>query len=170
MLNTNSRTDWFDTKGAEILNRTKIIISQTDKDLVMSNLTRYDDIDKYEQSFNGMGQNWHSGGAIIGAKIKFANFSDESKSQLKRKFYDEIEYIMESNALAKNMYSSIKLPTYGITGTDDIVIECDDEWGLFIRIYRDGETNSYIDLKADDDPVSELLWGVDRRTLPLKTN
>ena len=168
MSTTNSlRTKWSHNEAIEINNRTKTIISPSDKDLVMSKLTRYVDIDEYEKAFEDAGMNWHSGGPIIGAKIQFADFSEESKKQIKRKFYDHVEYIMEYNAFDEKSPSNLEMPKFGIKETDNVFIEYDDEWGLFIKLCRDGEKHSYTSLKADNDPVLESLWNIDRHSLPL---
>lgn len=158
---------WLHNEATEINSRTKNLISPSDKDLVMSKLTRYADIDEYEKAFDDAGMNWHSGGPIIGAKIQFADFSEESKKQIKRKFYDHIEYIMEYNAFDETSSPTYPVPQFGIKETDNAFIEYDDEWGLFIKLCRDGEKYSYASLKADDDPVLESLWNIDRHGLPL---
>ncbi len=161
------RVKWLDNEAVEIKNRTKILISPSDKDLVMSQLTRYGDIDEYKKSFDDAGMNWHSGGPIVGAKIQFADFSKESKKQIKRKFYDHIEYLMEYNAFNETSPSIEKIPQFGIKETDNVFIEYDDEYGMFVRLCRDGEKFPYVSLKADDDPVLESLWDVDRYGLTL---
>lgn len=136
-----------------------ILISPSDKDLVLSNLVRYGDIDEYEQSFEDAGQNWHSGGPIVGAKFKFADFSDESKRQIKRKIYN--------NASEEDTRFFGPVPQSGIKDTDDVVIDYDDEWGLFLALHRDGERLPYIYFYADSDPVLSSLWSIERKSLPL---
>ena len=145
----------------------RIIISPSDKDLVLSNLVCYADVDDYDWAFENSGMNWHSGGAIVGAKIKFADFSEETKRLLKRNFYDQVEYMMEWNAQAKDHRSHYVVPHFGIIDSDVVSLDFDDEWGLFIRIHRDNERFPYITFYGDGDPVLESLWGIDRKNLPL---
>ena len=104
-----------------------------DKDLILSNMRLLCSLEEYEKEKDNAGQNWHSGGPIVISKTKLCNFTDTAQEEI------------------KNFNAKLK--------DDDVVsIEFDEEWGIFLRFFRENENYCYFELKADCD---EFLCNID---------
>ncbi len=126
----------------------KQIINPKDKDLVLANVVLFEDLNEYEKRMDEDGQNWHSGGAILGARVKFQDFSTETQIALKERI--------------------LLLTDHKVSDNDIVQVECDDEYGLFIRMFAEGEgQGGYAILDADQDSVAKMLYDIDRQSLSM---
>jgi len=165
--------NWRKTEGEAILNRTKTIIASEDENLVLQNVKCTMDPDAYEKDCDESGANWHSPDRILKADIPFSAFSTESQKNIKKKFYDNLEYNLEYNAFEDDTSLGRMNPVFrgdvicGIRDDDIVSVQRDDEWGLFIELYRPNSDIHYAQIKTDDDPIINKLWNINIHSVPV---